>query len=465
MKINAEVLNHSEKIKHFLLKELNAGQIKNYQVNISYSLSKSTQLTNGIHFTRDPLHTSHKVTIGVFFSTGNNKSGILNTKGTDFEKWVRLYLKSRAIAQELPFAGKFQKFSGYPVLELASPELLSLFETNNTESEISRLMGIIDNAAKQVKSPRLMNREISVLFAMQNRIYFDSNLNEAFEFSASCELFCSFSLQDSIESSADIFGTVPTIAECLRLVSMAARNIVVVDIRPFEPSLSYSILLSPTALLTLVEDLIIPNLSLRDMLDGTSAWELNQLGKKVIENISISDNPHLKYSPFSSAFDTEGTPTQKVLILDEGVLKHPLMNVRLLEEINSILPEQGSQLRLSGHGQEGDEVEHTNVFIDLHIPRCTNAELIEKSFEVLHINQLTGMSCDALTGQFALDAEGVKVYQDGKLKYSTSVTLRGNLFDCISAENNLKGDVERVQNYWLPSLFTSTLKCVSKNLP
>ncbi|MEN9529723.1 MAG: hypothetical protein RI932_1596, partial [Pseudomonadota bacterium] len=82
----------------------------------------------------------------------------------------------------------------------------------------------------------------------------------------------------------------------------------------------------------------------------------------------------------------------------------------------------------------------------------------------IQIQNLTGMSVDPLTGQFALDADGAKVIVNGRVEYSTSLTLRGNFFEALKHPSTKVGPLERHFNSWIPSLYTEALSCVSKEL-
>jgi predicted Zn-dependent protease len=206
--------------------------------------------------------------------------------------------------------------------------------------------------------------------------------------------------------------------------------------------------------------LILPNLETRALLDKTGAWEFDNVDTSVLPGLTIEDNPHLEQSPFSAVFDFEGTPTKPIKIMKSGVLVHPLMTSSLLVEVESLYPQWKGRFQLTGHADSANSTSFTNLFFRVEKPPLP--DLSKLSY--IQIQNLTGMSVDPLTGQFALDADGAKVIENGKLMYPTSLTLRGNFFDALKHPSTRAGSLERHFNTWTPSLFTEALSCVSKEL-
>jgi PmbA protein len=185
----------------------------------------------------------------------------------------------------------------------------------------------------------------------------------------------------------------------------------------------------------------------------------------VLPNVTVHDDPHVPYSPFSSLFDVEGCPTKKVTILRDGVLEHPLFTSSLLKEFEDAHPEFVGRFDLTGHAESSDSTAPTNTYIEIKGNAALSIEeLLGKYPHIAYINSLTGMSLDPLTGQFALDAEGVKIYENGEVRYSTSLTLRGNFFEALRADGNWCGPKERYYYTWAPSLLTRGLDCVPKEM-
>jgi predicted Zn-dependent protease len=355
---------------------------------------------------------------------------------------------------------KFRRQENYPNFKLASDQLLQLFRSGVDSAVLLKVLANLESHAAGVNHPRMMNRETTVSLSSCEKTYFDSAGNFAQEISAACSAACSFSLEDTTESHSDVFGSLPDDGDLRALVDEAAKNLVISKVQPLGTDAQLPVLLTHKAVIDLFDQLVMPNLDTRTLIDKTGAWELEHVGQVVLQRLSIEDNPHLERSPFSAFFDFEGTPTRPIKILDDGRLLHPLMTSALLEEIEDIRPEWKGRFALTGHAESTNSASFTNVIYKLNCPPIeTNAI---RSY--IQIQNLTGMSLDPLTGQFALDAEGAKVFVDGKLKYSTSLTLRGNFFQALADESTRAGAIGRHYNQWAPSLYTGALNCVSKEL-
>ncbi|NBW80505.1 hypothetical protein EBR21_02010, partial [bacterium] len=297
-------------------------------------------------------------------------------------------------------------------------------------------------------------------FSRCDKIYFDSVNNCAQEISASCSASCSFSLEDTVESHHDVFGSIPHEVELASIVELAAKNITRSAVMPLGSDAGLPVYLTYKAVIDLLDQLVMPNLETRSLIDKTGAWDLEQVGEIVVGGLSIEDNPHVEGSPFSSYFDSEGTATRPVKILSEGRLVHPLMTSALLEEVLELHPDWRGRFELTGHAEGANSTSFTNVFFHLAAPPLE--DLGGESY--IQIQNLTGMSLDPLTGQFALDADGAKVFEKGVLKYSTSLTLRGNFFHALTDKSTRVGPMARQFNQWAPALYTRALSCVSKEL-
>ena len=83
---------------------------------------------------------------------------------------------------------------------------------------------------------------------------------------------------------------------------------------------SYRVLFSPETVAALTQPIKV-SISGSSIEKKTSRW-LESMGQAVLDpRITITDDPSIDYAVSSSAFDGEGTPTQKRHILEAGVLK------------------------------------------------------------------------------------------------------------------------------------------------
>jgi predicted Zn-dependent protease len=437
-----------------------SGIIEGYVCTATHRRIYAATLFNGIRHTKGPLQENRPFHLDVSLVLPNRRGVGFSLEALSMQLFVHQLEFALAQAVELRHRIQFKKQDSYPQLALASQELLECFAAGNAGSLTTQLLDQTDAYAAEVKHPRLMNREVSVSISMSNRRYCDSAGNVASENSAACSVMVAFSLEDSSESHSDLFGSLPSAAELKEIVDEASKNIVRTAVRPLDTNTHYPVLLTHKAAGDLFDQLVIPNLETRALLDKTGAWEFADLDTTLIPGLTIEDNPHLEQSPFSTVFDFEGTPTKPVKIMKAGILVHPLMTSALLAEVESEFPQWQGRFRLTGHADSATSTSYTNLFFRVEKPQLP--ELNQCSF--IQIQNLTGMSVDPLTGQFALDADGAKVIVNGRVEYSTSLTLRGNFFEALKHPSTKVGPLERHFNSWIPSLYTEALSCVSKEL-
>jgi predicted Zn-dependent protease len=350
-------------------------------------------------------------------------------------------------------------------VQLASDDLIAILEDSAGVSRVDELALFLDRLAARVEHPRIMARETRAVVSANSRVYFDSVGNYAEEFLTACDLSLAYMLTDSIEVQSDSFGRLPDLRDLENIVADASRNLTVHDVRDYESSEDVFVALTPKAIFSLMTDLVFPNLSARAILDGTGAWAVTDFGKSVLSGVTLRDNPLVEFSAYSRLFDCEGTPASPICVLNEGVLEHPLLTASLLAELLSVKPESREKLHLTGHAVGSSEASYTNVDIDLAGGRVASFEDITAGVPVcVVVNNLTGSTVDPITGQFALDAEGARVYRNGEMAYSTSLTLRGNFFEALADSANVVGPKERVLNAFIPSLRTRLLSCVSRKM-
>lgn len=436
------------------------GTIEGYVCTVSQKQVQSASLFNGEKHSKAPLQVNTPFEVVVSLLLSDERSVGFTLESVSIPMFIRQVEFALSQAVKLEHRIQLRKQSSYPQIRLASDELLQLFSGGELSRTLLRILETTDRFAAKVSHPRLMSREILCAFARGDKFYFDSEGNFAQESSASCSVSCSYSLEDSSESHFDVFGILPTEKDLQDIVDVASKNLVVSDVRPLLDDASLPVVLTHKAVMDLLDQLVIPNLETRTLIDKTGAWDLGHIDKTVIRGLTVEDNPHLEGSPFSSIFDFEGTPTQAVKIVDNGRLVHPLMTSALLQEVEELHPEYAGRFKLTGHAETSMSASYSNLIFHLDSPPLDDL----KSRSYVQIQNLTGMSIDPITGQFALDSDGAKVFENGRLKYSTSLTLRGNFFQALAHDSTRVGPLERHYNQWAPSLFTTALSCVSKEL-
>jgi predicted Zn-dependent protease len=464
-----EVEHFSRGVRAFLAESEARGELSHYACLVESDFDIVSTLHSGFRHSKAPTQAGVAVSVRCVARCANGKSFSVDYVGNSLAEFTHCYAEARVLAVALKHNPQLERHSAYPRVELASSELLEILLSEAGAHRVDELCRYMDELAGKVEHPRIMARETQVLLGCHKRVYFDNAQNFAEEFSTECSLSATYMLSDSTEHHSDSFGKLPTPSEIEGVVREAARNLTRHDVREFTEQGNVSVLLTPKAVATLVGDLVLPNLSARCILDGTSAWASAHLQKVVLPGVSVRDNPLVEYSPFSRLFDAEGTPARQIDVMRDGVLLHPLLTAALLAELHAELENVEAHgeaaYHLSGHAVSAVDTAYTNLNIGLSGKMAMSFDdMLEEEPLCVVVNNLTGVSVDSITGQFALDAEGARVYKSGRLAYSTSITLRGNFFEAVSDAENSVGPCSRVGNMHVPSLRTRRLSCVSHKM-
>lgn len=145
------------------------------------------------------------------------------------------------------------------------------------------------------------------------------------------------------------------------------------------------------------------------------------------ESISLVDDPHLPEGFASASFDGEGYPTGKKNIIEKGVLKTYLHNMKTaaIDGIEST----GNASRTSYKSSIG--ISPTNFYIKKG--RHSLNELIRDIERGIYIIELQGLhsGLDPVSGDFSLSSLGFLI-EKGEIKRAVNqITVSGNFFDML----------------------------------
>lgn len=149
--------------------------------------------------------------------------------------------------------------------------------------------------------------------------------------------------------------------------------------------------------------------------------------------VSIIDNPWLENGFATSAFDSEGVPTQYKELVKDGVLQGFLYGL-------SMAHKHHTQSTGNGTGGLGSRV--FNFY--LKNGTCPREELLRKLGDGVYIDKLNGLSgsISLVSGNFSMGAEGYRV-TDGKLgAYLNQFTISGNIYDVLKDIEEIGDDLD-----------------------
>ncbi|MBQ1848017.1 MAG: TldD/PmbA family protein [Clostridia bacterium] len=156
-------------------------------------------------------------------------------------------------------------------------------------------------------------------------------------------------------------------------------------------------------------------------------------GEKIASDcVSFTDDSTVDFAFGSRSFDSEGVPGQRTEVVENGVLKTLLYNLKTANKAG---------VRSTGNASGGG-VSVTNF--SLRPGDATLERLCEKAKEGFIITDVSGLhaGANAMTGDFSLMAKGYKFENGGKDKTPvTGVTVSGNFYELLKNVEEVGSDV------------------------
>jgi PmbA protein len=158
---------------------------------------------------------------------------------------------------------------------------------------------------------------------------------------------------------------------------------------------------------------------------GTSFLK-NKINEDIFSSsINIFDKPNMIKGLGSRYFDSEGVKTDELKLVDQGVLKHYLVDTY-----------NGKKLNLKSNGRSSGS---SNLFFEKG--SITYKDLLKLNSRILYITETIGHGSNLVTGDYSVGANGFMV-EDGIFKYPVSeITIAGNFKD-IFKNITLADDLE-----------------------
>jgi PmbA protein len=158
---------------------------------------------------------------------------------------------------------------------------------------------------------------------------------------------------------------------------------------------------------------------------GTSFLK-DKLNEEIFSSsINIFDKPDIVKGLGSRYFDSEGVKTEELKLVDQGVLKHYLVDTY-----------NGKKLNLKSNGRNDGT---SNIFFDNG--SISFIDLLKSNQRTLYITETIGHGSNLVTGDYSVGATGFMV-ENGVFKYPVSeITIAGNFKD-IFKNITLADDLE-----------------------
>ena len=158
---------------------------------------------------------------------------------------------------------------------------------------------------------------------------------------------------------------------------------------------------------------------------GTSFLK-DKINQKIFsDKINILDKPDILKGLGSKSFDSEGVKTNTLKLVEQGVLKHYLVDTY-----------NGKKLNLRSNGRCGGT---SNLYFDNG--DISYKDLLNSNSRCLYITETIGHGSNIVSGDYSVGANGFLI-ENGEFKYPINeVTIAGNFIDMfknISLANDLE---------------------------
>jgi PmbA protein len=187
----------------------------------------------------------------------------------------------------------------------------------------------------------------------------------------------------------------------------------------------FEVLLRPVALADLIEYTFVPSLIADNVQKGRSSLA-NRIGECIGEdNLNISDDGLLKGGMGTGAFDGEGVPSKRNILIEDGALKGFLYDSYTAGK--SGVKSTGSAVR-AGYS-ELPAIGIRNMIVESRDP----FDLVEDTARGVLVNGVIGAhTANSVSGDFSVEARNAFNIVDGEIKEPIkSLMIAGNIFDVL----------------------------------
>jgi len=148
----------------------------------------------------------------------------------------------------------------------------------------------------------------------------------------------------------------------------------------------------------------------------------DKMGQQVLKSgLTISDDPLIVRGPSSRPFDGEGISGERLLMIEDGILKHWFLSTSTAREIG---------METNGRGvRGGNSVTPSATNLALEPGDISPEDLIRGVGNGFYVTELIGQGVNMITGEYSRGATGFWI-ENGELTFAVSeVTIASNLKD------------------------------------
>lgn len=180
----------------------------------------------------------------------------------------------------------------------------------------------------------------------------------------------------------------------------------------------------------------------RSIANKSSFLNLDKIGTALFnDKITIIDNPHLNNSVYSTLIDGEGLSTSLKKIVDQGVLKHILLDSYSARQLN---------MQPNGNSAVGPSPTVFNTYIENG--NISLDDMIKGQNKAILITDLIGSGLNPITGDYSIGAGGFMI-ENGQITYPVSeFTIASNILEMYKTLTPASDLEMKLQSLNSPSL-------------
>ena len=180
------------------------------------------------------------------------------------------------------------------------------------------------------------------------------------------------------------------------------------------------VIFTPRTGATLLQYLLVPAFSARNVLEGYSPLK-DKIGEKVLGKVTLIDDGTLVGGMSTSLYDAEGVPRRRTVLVENGILKSYLHNTYTAKRMGA--KSTGNAARRRG------EITVSRSNLLLKPGEHGFDELVEQSKLVLKGFLLSVHTVNYVTGNFSVVASKPYLVKEGELLPVKPVTVAGNIYE------------------------------------
>lgn len=211
------------------------------------------------------------------------------------------------------------------------------------------------------------------------------------------------------------------------------RTSAILDGSPL-PTGKYDLVLDPEATASFIE--VIGELFLAPNIHKNKSLLKDSLERKIASSsVSLIDDGTIPWGAGSSPFDGEGYPTERTVLLDNGIVRSFLYNLKYAK-IDGVHPTGNAARGISSL----PDVDISNLYIK---PGSKDQDQIVSSVQkAIYIMEFLGLhTIDSVSGDFSLGIKGVRIENGNFVSPVSGMTIAGNLLELLDRIDMVGNDL------------------------